>query len=103
MMELALIGQRMRTQRAEAIAGVIACCLPATGMVPVWIFIPTNRHGPASDVINHWKTSSFVLNRPPFAGIELPPRTTCPLGRKQRSWKSMRQYFKHTARIKRAD
>jgi hypothetical protein len=67
--EPALIRQRMRTPRAAAIAGIIFSCLLVTSLVLIWISIPANPLGPATDVINHSKTISFALNLLPFAGI----------------------------------
>jgi hypothetical protein len=65
----ALIPQRMRMPRAAAFAGIIFCCLLVTSLALMWISIPANPLGPATDVINHSKIISFALNLLPFAGI----------------------------------
>jgi hypothetical protein len=67
--EPAPIRQRMGTPRAAAIAGIIFSCLFVTSLVLMWISIPANPLGPATDVINHSKIISFALNLLPFAGI----------------------------------
>ena len=67
--ELALIRQRMRTPRAAAIAGIVFSLLFITSLLLVWVSIPANPLGPATEVINHLKTISFSLNLLPFAGI----------------------------------
>jgi hypothetical protein len=67
--EPVLIGQRMRTPRAAAIAGIVFSLLFITTLLLVWVSIPANPLGPATEVINHLKTISFSLNLMPFAGI----------------------------------
>jgi hypothetical protein len=67
--EPAPIGQRMRTPRAAAIAGIIFALLFITSQLLIWVSIPNNPLGPATAVINHLKTISFSLNLLPFAGI----------------------------------
>ena len=67
--EPALIRQRMRTPRAAAIAGIIFSLLFITSLLLVWVSIPADPLGPATEVINHLKTISFSLNLLPFAGI----------------------------------
>jgi hypothetical protein len=67
--EPALIHQPMKTPRAAAIAGIIFSCLFVTSLVLMWISIPANPLGPATDVIHHSEIISFALNLLPFAGI----------------------------------
>jgi hypothetical protein len=67
--ESALIRQRMRTPRAAAIAGIVFSLLFITSLLLVWVSIPANPLGPATEVIDHLKTISFSLNLMPFAGI----------------------------------
>jgi hypothetical protein len=67
--EPVLIRQRLRTPRADAIAGIIFSCFFVTSLVLTWISIPTDPLGPASDVISHSRIISFALNLLPFAGI----------------------------------
>lgn len=67
--EPALMRQRMKTPRAAAIAGIIFSSLFIVSLLLVWISIPANPLGPATQVINHLKTISFSLNLMPFAGI----------------------------------
>ena len=65
----ALIRQRMRTPRAAAIAGIVFSLLFITSLLLVWVSIPPNPLGPATEVIKHLKKISFSLNLMPFAGI----------------------------------
>lgn len=67
--EPALIRQRMRTPRAAAIAGIVFSLLFITSLLLVWVSIPANPLGPATEVVSHLKTISFSLNLMPFAGI----------------------------------
>src|SRR5271157_369761 len=67
--EPALIRQRMRTPRAAAIAEIVFSLLFITSLLLVWVSIPANPLGPATEVIDHLKTISFSLNLMPFAGI----------------------------------
>jgi hypothetical protein len=67
--ESALIGQRMRTPRAAAIAGILFSLLLIASMLLIRISIPANPLGPATDVINHSKAISLALHLLPFAGI----------------------------------
>ncbi len=64
-----LIRQRLRTQRAAAIAGIIFSLLFTTSLLLVWVSIPANPLGPATPVINRLKMISLSLNLLPFAGI----------------------------------
>ncbi len=64
-----LVRHRMRTPRAAAIAGIVFSLLFITSLLLVWVSIPANPLGPATEVINHLKTISFSLNLMPFAGI----------------------------------
>jgi hypothetical protein len=64
-----LIRQRMRTPRAAAIAGIIFSLLFITSLLLIWVSIPADPLGPATEVINHLKTVSFSLNLLPFSGI----------------------------------
>jgi len=67
--EVALIRQRMRTPRAAAVAGIIFSLLLITSYLLIWISIPSNPLGPATDVVNHSNTISLAFNLVPFAGI----------------------------------
>jgi hypothetical protein len=67
--EAVLIRQRLRTPRAAAIAGIVFSVLFITSLLLVWVSIPANPLGPATEVISHLKTISFSLNLMPFAGI----------------------------------
>lgn len=67
--EPASIRQRMRTPRAAAIAGIVVSLLSITSLLLVWVSIPANPLGPATEVISHLKTISFSMNLMPFAGI----------------------------------
>jgi hypothetical protein len=67
--EAVLIPQRLRTPRAAAIAGIVFSVLFITSLLLVWVSIPANPLGPATEVISHLKTISFSLNLMPFAGI----------------------------------
>jgi hypothetical protein len=67
--ETALIGQRMRTPRAAAVAGIIFSLLLITSYLLIWISIPSNPLGAVTDVVNYSKTISLALNLLPFAGI----------------------------------
>lgn len=67
--DLVSIRQTMRTPRAAAIAGIIFSCLLIASLLLIWISIPANPLGPATDVISHVKAISFALNLLPFAGI----------------------------------
>ena len=67
--EPALIRQRMKTPHAAAIAGIIFSLLFITSLLLIWVSIPDNPLGPATEVISHLKTISFSLNLLPFAGI----------------------------------
>ena len=59
----------VRTPRTAAIAGIIFSFLFSVSMLLVWISIPADPIGPATNVMNHLKTISFSLNLLPFAGI----------------------------------
>ena len=67
--EAALIGQRIRTPRAAAVAGIIFSLLLIASMWLIQISIPANPLGPATDVMNHSKAISLALHLLPFAGI----------------------------------
>jgi len=67
--EAALIGQRMRTPRAAAVAGIVFSLLLIASMLLIRISIPANPLGPATDVMNHSKAISLALHLLPFAGI----------------------------------
>jgi hypothetical protein len=67
--EDALIGNRLRTPRAAAIAGILFSMLLITSQLLVWISIPANLGGAAMEVISHSKPISLALNLLPFAGI----------------------------------
>ncbi len=67
--EPASVRQRMRTPRAAAIAGIAFSLLFMTSLLLVWVSIPANPLGPATEVISHSKTISLSLNLMPFAGI----------------------------------
>jgi hypothetical protein len=67
--ETALIRQRMRTPRAAAIAGIVFALLLITSYLLIWISIPANPLGAATDVVIHSKTISLAFNLLPFAGI----------------------------------
>jgi hypothetical protein len=59
----------MKTPRTAAIAGIIFSFLFTISMLLIWISIPADPIGPATNVMNHIKTISFSLNLLPFAGI----------------------------------
>ena len=59
--EPAPIGQRMRTPRAAAIAGIIFALLFTTSQLLIRVSIPKNPLGPATAVINHLKAFSFAI------------------------------------------
>lgn len=67
--EAGVIGQRMRTPRAAAVAGLIFSLLLIASMLLIRISIPANPLGPATDVISHAKAISLALHLLPFAGI----------------------------------
>ena len=67
--EAVVIGQRMRTPRAAAVAGIIFSLLLIASMWLIQISIPANPLGPATDVMNHSKAISLALHLLPFAGI----------------------------------
>jgi hypothetical protein len=67
--ETTLMPRRMRTPKAAAIAGIIFSVLLITIELLIKTSIPTNRPGPATDVLNHSKLISLALNLAPFAGI----------------------------------
>jgi hypothetical protein len=67
--ETALIRQRLRTPRAAAIAGIVFALLLIASYLLIWISIPANPLGAATDVVNHSKTISLAFNLLPFAGI----------------------------------
>jgi hypothetical protein len=67
--EANVIGQRMRTPRAAAIAGILFSVLLMTSLMLVWKSVPANPLGPATDVIRNSKTISLALNLLSFAGI----------------------------------
>lgn len=67
--ENSLIRNRLITPRAAAVAGICFSVLLITSQFLVWISIPANLGGPATDVIRHSKTISLALNLLPFAGI----------------------------------
>jgi hypothetical protein len=59
----------MKTPRTAAIAGIVFSSLFTISMLLVWISIPADPIGPATNVMNHIKTISFSLDLLPFAGI----------------------------------
>jgi hypothetical protein len=59
----------MRTPRAAAIAGIIFSLLLITCYLLIWISIPANPLGAATEVVNHSKAISLAFNLLPFAGI----------------------------------
>jgi hypothetical protein len=59
----------MRTPRAAAVAGILFSVLFSTSQLLIWLSVPTNPLGPATDVVQHSETISLALNLLPFAGI----------------------------------
>jgi len=59
--ESVLVRQGMRTPRAAAIAGIVFSSLFVACMLVIWISIPANPLGPATDVTNHLKALSLSL------------------------------------------
>ncbi len=64
-----LIRQRMRTPRAAGIAGIIFALLFSTSLLIMWLSIPANPLGPATDAISRLNMLSFSTKLMPFAGI----------------------------------
>jgi len=63
------IGQRLRTPRAAAVAGIIFSILTVTSHVLIRDSISSHPLGSAVEVVRHAKTLSNGLNLTPFAGI----------------------------------
>ncbi len=63
------IRERLRAPKAAAIAGILFSVLLVASQIFVWVSIPANLGGAATDVISHSETIELALNLLPFAGI----------------------------------
>ena len=63
------LGQRMRTPRAAAIAGIVFSLLLMASLFLIWASIPANPLEPQPDLRAQSQRLSLALDLLPFAGI----------------------------------
>jgi hypothetical protein len=67
--DVTVLGQRMKTPRAAAVAGIVFALLLMGSQVTIWLSIPADPLAPPVEVSRHAKAITLALDLLPFAGI----------------------------------